>query len=122
MISKNIKKLNTTDIYSLILFVLYKIKEVPGYSTLSELVYVLDKKNLLSLLEYFGGRTITLPTIEELEILIYCLVVYNAVNFDGKDYEKVLKELPVESHILKQIKSMYTGVQEILSDYEIVPR
>ena len=122
MISKNIKKLNTTDIYSLILFVLYKIKEVPGYSTLSELVYVLDKKNFLSLIEYFGGKTITVPTMEELEILIYCLVVYNGVNFENKDYEKMLKELPVESHMLKQIRAMYSDVQEILSDYEIVPR
>ena len=122
MISKNIKKLNTTDIYSLILFVLYKIKEIPGYSTLSELAYVLDKKNFLSLIEYFGGKTITIPTMEELEILIYCLVVYNGVNFENKDYEKMLKELPVESHMLKQIRAMYADVQEILSEYEIVPR
>ena len=122
MISQNIKKLNTTDIYSLLLFVLYKIKEIPGYSTLSELVYVLDKKNLLSLLEYFGGRTITLPTIEDLEILTYCLIIYNGVNFEGKDFEIMIKSLPVESHIQKQIRTMYADVQEVLSEYEIQPR
>lgn len=122
MITQNIKKLNTTDIYSTLLFVLYKIKDIPNYGTLSELVYILDKQNLLKLCEYFGGMTITIPTIDELEVLTYCLIVYNAVALEGKDYEKTLKELPVESHVLKQIRQMYIDVQKVLDEYTIVSR
>ena len=119
MIDQSIKKLNTTDIYSVLLFVLYKIKDLPEYSTLSEMVYLFDKHNLLKFIEYFGGRTITVPTIDELEILTYCLVVYNAVNFEHKDYEETLKELPVESFMLKKIRQMYIDVQRTLDEYEI---
>ena len=43
------------DIYSLILFALFKLRDIPDYLVLSELVYVLDKDNLLKLCEYFGG-------------------------------------------------------------------
>ena len=41
-IDKALEELNKEDIYSLILFVLYKLKNVSEYSILSELVYILD--------------------------------------------------------------------------------
>jgi hypothetical protein len=49
---------------------------VPDYMVLSELVYVLDKDNLLKLCEYFGGSTIKIPTIKELESIVYSLLLY----------------------------------------------
>ena len=69
MITDNLKRLNTLDIYSTILFVLFKTQNIPSQSTLSELVYILDKNSLLKLCEFYGGQTITIPTIEDLEIL-----------------------------------------------------
>jgi hypothetical protein len=51
----NIKEL---DIYSLILFALFKLRDIPDYLALSELVFLMDKKELLKLCEYFGGMTI----------------------------------------------------------------
>ena len=122
MISENLKKLNTTDIYSMLLFAVFNIQQIPGYSVLSELVYILDKNNLLKLCEYFGGQTITIPTIDELEILIYCLIVYNDVVIEKKDFEKVIKSLPVESHVLKQIKEKYFELKEVLDSYEFIQR
>ena len=122
MISENLKKLNTTDIYSMLLFAVFNIQKIPGYSVLSELVYILDKQNLLKLCEYFGGQTITIPTIDELEILIYCLIVYNDVAIEKKDFEKVVKSLPVESHVLKQVKEKYFELKEVLDTYEFIQR
>ena len=69
----SLKQLNSSDTYSLILFCLYKIKNNEKYSTLSELAYVLDKDNLLKLCEYFGGLTIKIPTIDEIESLVQAL-------------------------------------------------
>lgn len=122
MISDNLKKLNTTDIYSMLLFAVFNIQKIPGYSVLSELVYILDKNNLLKLCEYFGGQTITIPTIDELEILIYCLVIYNDVVIEKRDFDKVIKSLPVESYLLKQIKEKYFELKEVLDTYEFIPR
>lgn len=122
MISDNLKKLNTTDIYSMLLFAVFNIQKIPGYAVLSELVYILDKNNLLKLCEYFGGQTITIPTIDELEILIYCLVIYNDVVIEKRDFDKVIKSLPVESYLLKQIKEKYFELKEVLDTYEFIPR
>ena len=62
-IKEELQKLHEPDIWSLLLFVLFKIKDIPEYSGISELAYILDRKNLLKLCEYFGGTTITMPTI-----------------------------------------------------------
>ena len=72
-INKELSKLKETDIWSLLMFVLYKVKDTEEYSSLSELSYVLDKRNMLKLCEYFGGSTLYIPTIDELERLIELL-------------------------------------------------
>ena len=87
-IKENLLTLHDMDRWSLILFVLYKLKNIPEYSTISELAYVLDKDNLLKLCEYFGGITIKIPTVDELELLIYSLVLYQYVNIVLIDYDK----------------------------------
>ena len=75
-IKEEVNKLKSQDIYSLMLFALFKLKDVPEYSSLSELVYILDKDSLLKLCEYFGGMTIKIPTIKELESMVYLLLLY----------------------------------------------
>ena len=60
-------KLKYIDVYSLMLFAMFKLRDIPEYASLSEMVYILDKDSLLKLCEYFGGLTIKIPTIEELE-------------------------------------------------------
>ena len=74
-IKEELSKLKTMDVFSLLLFILYKVRDIDEYSTISELAYVLDKDNLLKLCEYFGGLTITIPTIDELENIINSLLV-----------------------------------------------
>ena len=48
-IKEELAKLKDSDIYSLIMFALFKIRDIPEYSAISELSYLLDKKNLLNL-------------------------------------------------------------------------
>lgn len=122
MITDNLKRLNTLDIYSTLMFVLFKTQEIPSQATLSELVYILDKNSLLKLCEYYGGQTITIPTIEDLEILTYCLIVYNDVEIEHQDFDKVIKKLPVEAHVLKQVKNKYAEVARIMDEYEFFQR
>ena len=121
-IKENLLTLNDIDVWSLILFVLYKIKDIPEYSTLSELAYILDKDNLLKLCEYFGGITITVPTTDELELLIYSLVLYQYINIDGIEYEKAINLLGVESSNLRIIKSSYIKICDILDSYKFTKR
>ena len=122
MTNTQIKNLKDTDCYSLLLFCLYKLLEIPEYSSLSELVYVLDRKNLLNLCEYFGGQTITIPTIDELEMLTYSLLLYQYVNIEKKDYTEALELIGHESKDLRRVKKFYTKLCEVLEKYEFISR
>jgi hypothetical protein len=110
------------DIWSLMLFTLYKIKDLPEYSSISELAYILDKDNMLKLCEYFGGLTIKIPTIDELEEIVYALVLYQYVNIDGMEYDDAVKMLGEKSSNLRSIKSSYLNVCEVLKNYEFSKR
>ena len=116
-IKEELSKLKTTDIYSLLLFILYKTREIDEYSALSELAYVLDKDNLLNLCEYFGGVTLRIPTIDELESLINSLLLYQYIDIDGYSYKEAIKIIGFNSSQLRQVKKDYLKLSSILSKY-----
>ena len=121
-IREELTKLKDVDVYSLILFVLFKARNVPELASLSELVYILDKDNLLKLCEYFRGQTITIPTITELEELVYSLVLYQYVDIDGMPYEEAIKIIGHKRVELRTVKSNYTKLKQVLDTYRFTPR
>lgn len=116
-VKEDLAKLNEVDSYSLILFVLYKLREVPEYSAISELAYVLDKNNLLKLCEYFGGLTVKIPTIEELEEIVHSLLLYQYVNIDNMSFEEALKLLGKRTTDIRIVKRNYNKIKEVLEQY-----
>lgn len=121
-IKEELDKLKTTDLFSLLLFVLYRIRGIEEYSAISELAYVLDKQNLLNLCEYFGGLTITIPTIDELESLINSLLIYQYVNIDGYSYNEAIKKIGFNSYQLRKVKKDYNKIVDILDNYSFPKR
>lgn len=115
-IQATLDSLKTTDIYSLILFALYKMEDVPEYSTLSELVYLLDKDSLFNLLEYYGGLTIKIPTKYELETIVNALLLYQFTVIDKMEMEDALPLLN-ERINQKDILNAYSKLIGILNDY-----
>lgn len=116
---KELDNLKMTDTFSLILFVLYKIRDVEEYSTISELAYILDKNALLDLCEYFGGLTIKIPTIEEIESIINSLLLYQYINIDGCSYDDAIEKIGFDSFQLRKIKKDYNNICSILSEYSL---
>ena len=117
-VKQEILKLKQTDIYSLLLFVLFKLRDLPEYSTLSELSYVIDKDNLLKLCEYFGGLTIKIPTINELQSIVYSLTIYQYVNVEGKTFKEALDLIGRPKDLeLSQIKSDYFKIAGLMEEY-----
>ena len=113
-----IEKLTEQDTYSLLLFALYKLQDVPGYSVLSELTYVLDKDSLLKLSELFGGMTITIPRTRDIKLASYCLLLYKYVELDGMDFNKAIKNLNMNNeYSLKEIKELYFTLCDVLKNY-----
>lgn len=116
---EKLNSMKVDDVYSLIMFALFKLKDVPEYSSLSELAYVLDGKRLFSFLEYFGGTTIRVPTLSELKTITEALLLYQYVNIEEIEFGQAIKLLDVnEETSVKEIKSCYAKLVDLLHDYE----
>ena len=116
-ISEKLNELKATDVYSLLLFAIYKLSGNPKYSTLSELSYILDKDNLLKFLTYYGGKTISIPTLEELSLLLDALFLYNYVNLNNLEFAEALKLLDKSNSQQKEVIELYKVICNILSKY-----
>ena len=116
-IKTNLDTLKKKDIYSLMLFVLYKFKDVPEYSTLSELTYVLDTNNLLRLCELYGGTTITIPTIQEMEEILNALLLYQKVNLEHNDINEVLESFQLTLNEKRKLLKIYEELCDVLKNY-----
>lgn len=113
-----LNSLNKDDIYSMMLFTLYKMKDIPDYLTLSELCYVLDSDNLTKFLSYFGGMTITIPKLKDMRLVLKGLTLYQYVNVEGGDFEDSLKAISGDEFSSDDIKEIYVKVVEVISNYE----
>lgn len=119
MNKKDFDSLTVKDTYSLLMFALYTLKNDPKYSTLSELSYILDRENFLKMLEYYGGLTIKIPTVDELHVLLNALALYNYVDIQKKaDFTKGIKLFEKEELDKDEIVAAYTHLQKVLSKYE----
>ena len=110
-IADHVENLCKEDIYSLMLFVLYKCSETDEMSSLSQLAYILDIDSLLKICEFYGGQTIRIPTINELRHMLDALLIYQMVEIEHKDINAIQKEYTTDTIRL------YIKIKEILSNY-----
>ena len=116
-IRTELNTLKSADIYSLMLFALYKTTELPEYSSLSQLSYILDKENLLKLCEFYGGTTIRIPTICELEHFLNALLVFQLVDVEGKNIDEVLLTMKRKNGTVAGLEKTYNEVKQLLQNY-----
>lgn len=116
-IKNNLNILDEKDLYSLSLFTLYKLIGKNEYSSLSELAYVLDKESLLNLCEYFGGQTITIPTIDDIENLTYALLLYQYVKIENMEFSEAVAKLGNNVKDIRFVKNCYRKLVEVLDNY-----
>lgn len=116
-IVESLNALNKTDVYSLMLFTLYKLQDTPEYSTLSELCYVLEGDNLTKFLSYFGGMTIKIPTLRDMRLLLQGLLLYQYVNIEEGDYKEALKAL-ADEFTEEEIETIYEKIVDVTKNYD----
>lgn len=116
----DLSQFKETDIYSISMFLLYQLTEIPEYSVISELPYVVDMKSMLRLCQYFGGKTIKIPTLDELQSLTHLLLLYQNVNINGMDFNASARLMGYDNTQLKTLKSRYNNICEIMSKYNIM--
>lgn len=120
-IKSELKNLNDVDTISLLMFALYKMRDTKETSALSELAFVLDKDNFINLCEYFGGSTITIPTLEEVDQLLYGLMMFQYLDIQKLSYEEAMLKLGDRYHP-HTIRASYRKIKEVLSEYEFTSR
>lgn len=121
-IKSDLSMLKTKDIYSLILFALFKLRDTAEYSALSELAYLLDKESLFNMCEYFGGMTIKIPTISDLEVVVYALIMYTKIDIEGNKEDSVISELNLVGKDLTEVHKTYEKLKDVLKDYSFSGR
>ena len=119
-IKQNLNTLHLSDIYSLMLFIMYKLQDVPDYAALSELCYLLDGANLTRLLTYFSGKTLQVPTQEEFSNMSKALLLYQYINIDGHTLVEAQNRLEnVTAKQKEQITELYIKILPIMRQYNI---
>lgn len=119
-IKKNLNSLHLSDIYSLMLFVLFKVQEIPEYAVASELCYLLDGANMTRLLTYFAGRTVTFPTESEMKIVTNALLMYQYINIDGDTFTAAQNKLENLTKKEKdKVTELYVQLLPIMKQYNI---
>lgn len=119
-IKSNLNSLHLSDIYTLMLFAMYKIKEIPDYAVLSELCYLLDGSNLTRLLTYFAGKTVTFPSTDDFTVMSNAMLLYQYVNIDGESLANAQAKLNIESKKLRdKTTELYLQLLPIMKEYNI---
>lgn len=119
-IKKELNSLSLSDVYSLMLFVLYKVQDIPEYAVLSEICYLLDSRSLTRLFTYFAGKTITIPTEEEFQVLTKALLLYQKINVDGKSFVDATNEITFASVKQKSnVTDLYLKIIPVMNNYNI---
>ena len=119
-IKKNLNNLHLSDIYSLMLFVLFKVQGIPEYALTSELCYLLDGANMTRLLTYFAGRTVTFPTESEMTVVTNALLMYQYINIDGETFTAAQNKLGKLTKKEKEaVTDLYVKLLPIMKQYNI---
>ena len=90
MIDRDLNRLNQSDVYSIICELLYALRDDASYGVLSELAYILDKDSFVRFIKYFGGTTITVPTLDEFKATIKVIQLYHYFNIENMSCKDAL--------------------------------
>ena len=117
-VQESLQTLNKTDVYSLLLFTLYKMHDIDEYSSLSELCYVLDNDNLIKLLSFYGGMTIKIPTLKEMRLMTQALLLFQYVNLEKGDFSEALETVCDNEFTETEMLDAYKKISDVVANYE----
>lgn len=90
MLDRDLQKFTQSDVYSVVCELLYALKDNDDYSAISELAYILDKDSFIKFIQYFGGTTLKVPTVEEFKQAIRVMQLYHYFNLENMPWKEAL--------------------------------
>lgn len=119
---RTLENLKKEDLYSIALFTLYKLTDTKEYSIIGELPYVVNRKDLINLCTYFGGRTIRVPKLTELYSVFNMLSLYHYHMIENMPYDTAAKMVGIKSANNVKFQKAYREICEILSSFNFKRR
>ena len=116
-ITNLISRLREQDVYSILCGYLYEYKDIPEYSILCELAYLLDTKSFINLIKYFEGQTITIPTKEEFQSGIRTLLLLQYHEIEKKPWKESLKLAGFQSSEGRTAQNKLNKLKESIEKY-----
>lgn len=115
----SLRKLKEKDVYSLLLYLLYRLKDDEKYSTVSMLTWALDHDSLLNFLTLFSGVDMKVPSIDDLKVVVLALQLYQMVALDGGDLEESLADICTGEVPAEAVRDAYFRISELASSGEL---
>jgi hypothetical protein len=119
LISADLEQLSQPEIYALICECLYALKDNPKYSITSELAFILEKDSFVKFIKYFGGMTITVPTMEEFKDTIGLLLLYQAVEVDKLPWKEALEFAGYEPEQSRSVQRKLAILKKSIKDFKV---
>ena len=107
------------DTYALMCNFLYDLKDIPEYSTLSELSYLLEGQSFKNLIRYFHGKTFRVPEVSEIAETIQVLKLYNYYEIEKRPWKDAVLLSGFASSSGKLAKNKLERLKETMRKYNI---
>lgn len=110
---------DTSDLYYLSLMIISS--KLGSDSLLPELVFLLNEDSLNKLLYYFGGQTITIPTVSEFRDYLYGILIYYYYDIEGLSWRKSIDKMGLEysGQLSRKLNKLRRQVINGLQDVKI---
>lgn len=115
----NLDLLTSEDTMSAALALLYSLKGVPEYSVMSELPYILDYNNFIKFIKYYEGRTIRIPTFDEISQMFKILILYQKSRVEGLPWAEAIKIAGYSQEESLSCRSKLSAFESLLKSQEI---
>ena len=85
-------EISKSDVYSLMMLLLFASDDNPRYSAINELAYLLDHDSFLNFIKFYEGQTIKIPPIEDLRNSLRTLMLYQYSKIDKMEWHDALQK------------------------------
>lgn len=115
----DLKYLTKEDNFATILMLLFTLTKNPKYSTLSELVYILDAESFTKFITYYAGQTIKVPKMEDIIKAFRTMLLYQFYVVEKNSWADSLKMSGFSKEDSYKAQHLLTSLKKSLNYYGV---
>ena len=116
-LSEVMSNLRKSDVYSILCRFLYDLHQIPEYTTLSELCYLLDIDSFMNFIKYFSGKTIKVPTKKEFSDAMQVLLLFQYYEIEKRPWKDCLIMCDIPTSKGKLMHNKLDKLKETMQKY-----